>query len=63
MQTRAFKEEYKGHPVISIWNVDDAGNKVGKVPVISFGQTKAIAILNHVADIEDAFGTEKKEAV
>jgi len=55
MQTRAFKDEYKGHPVISIWQVDDAGNKVGKLPIISFGKSKAQAILQHIEDIEQAF--------
>lgn len=45
MKTKAFLENFKGHDIVAIWGVDDAGNKVGKYPIISFGVKKAEAIL------------------
>lgn len=44
--------EFKGRPLLSVWSVDDNGDKVGKYPVISFGLGKARAILEHVEDIK-----------
>jgi len=52
--TKVFKQEYKGHPTISIWEVDPAGNPVGKYPIVSFGIRKAAAIIKHIEDIKAA---------
>jgi cytoplasmic iron level regulating protein YaaA (DUF328/UPF0246 family) len=48
MKTKAFLENFKGHDIVAIWEVDDAGNKVGKYPIISFGAKKAEAILANI---------------
>ena len=50
--TKAFYEEYKGNPVIGIWETDDNGNKTQKYPIISFGINKANAIMTHQEEIE-----------
>lgn len=55
MNTKVFADTYKGHPVIAIWQVDDSGNKVGTYPIVSFGKSKAQAILSNIGDIEKAF--------
>lgn len=55
MLTKVFADTYKGHPVIAIWQVDEAGNKVGSYPVISFGKSKAQAIISNIDEIETAF--------
>lgn len=55
MLTKVFTDTYKGHPVIAIWQVDESGNKVGSYPVISFGKSKAIAIISNIDEIETAF--------
>lgn len=45
--TKVFTDVFKGHPVVAVWNVDEAGNKVGKYPVASMGIKKSIAFLEH----------------
>ncbi len=55
MLTKVFTDTYKGHPVISIWQVDESGSKVGSYPVISFGKSKAQAIISCFDQIESAF--------
>lgn len=52
-KTKVFLEEYKGNKTFSIWEVDDLGNKSGKIPVIGFGIVKAKAILKHLEDIKE----------
>lgn len=52
MKTIVEFSEYKGHPMLSIWKVDDDGKKIGEYPVISFGLGKAKAIVEHASAIE-----------
>lgn len=55
MKTKVFVEQFKGHPVFAIWEVDDAGNKLepNKGPYMSFGAKKAYVLFNkHIADLE-----------
>jgi hypothetical protein len=60
MNTKAFLEEYKGHRLIAIWEVDAVGNKLGKYPIISFGIKKAEAILANFDDITQFVVANKK---
>lgn len=50
-QTKAFTEEFNGHPVIAIWEIDSTGKKIGRSPIISFGVRKGEAIHRHLDDI------------
>ena len=52
MFTQVFEDSYKGYPVIAIWEIDSNGNKKGKVPIVSFGQKKAQAILDNIEEIQ-----------
>ena len=54
-------KEFKGKPVLSIWKIDDAGNKVGEWPIISFGKAKATAILENAEEIKKFVDTNNKE--
>lgn len=56
MRTKATTQTYKGHPTISIWEVDDAGHPVGRYPIASFGIKKAQAIFKHVIDVHSFLG-------
>lgn len=47
-QYKVFEETFKGHKIIAIWEIDPAGNKVGKYPLISFGSVKAKVVLDKV---------------
>ena len=50
--TKVFMDTFKGHPTFGIWKIDERGAKVGKTPVICFGQVKAKAILDHIDEIQ-----------
>ena len=51
MKTMMEQGSYKGHPTISIWEVDEAGNKVGKRPIVTMGFRKLAALMSKQADI------------
>jgi len=51
MKTKFEQGTYKGHPTISIWEVDEAGNKVGKRPIVTLGFRKMAAIMANQANI------------
>ena len=51
-KTKVFLEEYKGNKTLSIWEVDSSGEKWGRTPIISFGKSKASAILNHLEEVK-----------
>lgn len=55
-QYKVFQEVFKGHPIIAIWEVDPAGNKVGKYPYVSFGVAKAKVILANIETIKAMVG-------
>ena len=56
MKTKVFFEKYKGYDVLAIWQVDDADNKVGQYPIISFGKPKATAISKHLDELKEFGG-------
>lgn len=49
--TKLIQDTFKGNPTIGIWDVDENGNPIGKAPIISFGYTKAQAIVDHMEEI------------
>ena len=48
-KTIAEKSEFKGNPVLSIFEIDEKGEK--KAFPFSFGKKKAQAIIKHLEDI------------
>lgn len=53
MKTKAFFEEFKGHPMFAVWEVDDNGNKVGTYPLFSLGDKKALALAEHLESFKE----------
>ncbi len=53
MKTKVFKDQFKGSDCFAVWPVDEAGNKVGNYPVVSFGVKKAAVIFKHLQELED----------
>ena len=51
MKTMFEAGSYKGHPTVSIWEVDEAGNKVGKMPIVTLGFRKLASIMANQAQI------------
>ena len=51
-KTKSFDEEWKGHKLFSVYEVDDDGKKIGEKPIVSFGKTKSIALINHVDEFK-----------
>jgi hypothetical protein len=50
-KTACERGSYNGRPTLSIWEIDPAGNKLGKAPIVSFGVTKAKEIVEHKDEI------------
>lgn len=53
MSTAVFLEEFKGYPIFAIYKVGKNGRKIGLKPIVSFGATKAKAILEHIEEIQE----------
>ena len=51
METQIKESDYKGNPIFSIIKIDEDGIE-GKYPVVSFGKSKAVAIVKHIEDIK-----------
>lgn len=62
MKTKVFLEEFKGSKVFSVWEVDDAGAKVGQYPLVSMGARKAVSLMNHFEDFKQYAELSKSEA-
>jgi hypothetical protein len=60
MITKVFKDEFKGHELFAVWEVDAAGNKVGAYPMVSLGRKKAAAITGHWDEFKQ-FAEEARE--
>jgi len=52
MSTRAGSDEYKGNKLFAVYKEDENGDIENK-PIISFGKTKAQALLNHLDEFEE----------
>jgi len=62
MKTKVFTSEYKGHPIVQVFEVDDQGNKQGKYPVVSMGVKKAKALLDNQAEVALFIADNEKES-
>ena len=65
MKTKVFLDEFKGHRLFAIWEVDDAETKVGDFPLFSVGARKAFSLYKHLTEFKDyvdimRFQVEKK---
>jgi hypothetical protein len=58
MKTEVEITEFKGAPLLQIWEIDEEGKRK-PFPIVAFGLKKAKAIVKHIEDIE-AFTEEKK---
>ena len=61
MKTKAFLDDFKGHKLFAVWEVDEQGNKLGDFPLVSFGGKKAVALANHLEDFKDYANTSRVE--
>lgn len=46
-------EDFKGSPIIQIWEVDEDNQNVSSFPILSFGKSKARLVLKHIKDLEE----------
>ena len=53
MKTKVFKEEYRGHKLFTVWEVDEKGEKVEKRPIVSLGRKKSDAIYKHLDEFNN----------
>lgn len=44
--------KWEGKDTLSIWEVNDQGDKIKKFPLVAFGLRKAQAILAHIEEIK-----------
>ena len=58
MKTKAFVEDFKGNTIFAVWEVDDAGDKVGRAPIFSMGIKKARALVAHISELQDFVSTD-----
>jgi len=54
MKTKVFIENFKGHNIFGVFEVDSQGDKLEpqKGPIVSFGVKKAAVLLSHKDDLE-----------
>jgi len=52
-ETKVLPNEYKGHKLFAIFEVDEADEPIKQYPLISFGKKKAQAILKHLDELRD----------
>mgnify|MGYP006267739391 CR=1 FL=1 len=53
MKTKVFFDNFKGHKMFAVWEVDESSNKVGQYPLFSMGAKKAIALMYHLEEFKD----------
>ena len=63
MKTKVFIENFKGHDLFAIYEVDDNDNKLKNTPFMSFGGTKANAIVAHMKELEDFAKSKAKNSI
>jgi hypothetical protein len=52
LSTKVFVEKFKGYDTMSVWAIDEAGNKVGNYPLFSVGTRKAAALARHLEEVK-----------
>lgn len=63
MKTKVFIENFKGHDLFAIFEVDEQDNKIKPTPFVSFGATKAAAIVSHKDELEQFAKARSKSQV
>ena len=53
MKTKIFLDEFKGHRLFAVWEVNEQGEKLGSYPLFSLGAKKAIALMSHLEEFKD----------
>lgn len=48
METKVFEDEFKGHKLFTVWEIDENGEKKGKYPKVSIGKGKSNALVAHL---------------
>ena len=61
MRSKVFIDDFKGHKLFAVWEVDDNGEKVGNFPIVSVGSKKAATILQHLQELQEYVDHSKKE--
>lgn len=61
MKTKVFYDEFKGHKLFAVWEIDDSGAKLGNYPLVSFGGNKALAVVKHMEELKEYVATVKVE--
>jgi hypothetical protein len=52
-KTLTYVEDYKGKPILQIWEVDEENHNISNFPVLSFGTSKVKLILKHIEELKD----------
>jgi muconolactone delta-isomerase len=50
-KTKVVYSDYKGSKMFGVWEVDDNDETVSDFPIVSFGLTKAKAVLKHIDEL------------
>ena len=61
MTTKVFFDEFKGSKIFAVWEVDEAGAKVGQYPLFSMGAKKSLALMRHIEEFKSYAETNKSE--
>ena len=46
-------DEYKGKPILQIWEVDEKNQNISNFPMMSFGLAKVQVLLKHAEDLKE----------
>ena len=56
MQTKVFPGKFEG--TLSVWAVDEDGEKKGEYPLFSMGKKKLKAVVTHIKEIKEFIGAK-----
>lgn len=60
-KTKVFYEQFNKHNLFVVYEVDEEGKKVSDKNIISFGIAKAVAIDNHIDELQAFVIREKSK--
>jgi hypothetical protein len=53
MNTKVFREKFKGQAMFSVFEVDDSGKKKSEKPVVNMGIKKAELLMKHEEEFKE----------
>jgi hypothetical protein len=53
MNTKVFREKFKGQAMFSVFEVDDSGKKKSEKPVLNMGIKKAELVMKHEEEFRE----------